>query len=726
MVKYWHMLNTEVQKLSGVGKANAAKLEKLGLKTVQDLLYFWPFRYEDYTKTTPVNELTAGREANIVVRIELLQSRRAKRRRMTITECLASDETGSIKIIWFNQPYISKTLKVGDEVSLSGKVDSDYAGRTMVSPVYEKVLYTTDHRTAKLVHTQGLVPIYHTTANLTQKQIRFLIKQALEYLKYLIDWLPDETQESAKLINLTEAIRLAHFPQNQESLTLAKKRLAFDELFLLQLQSQLAKRELLNYRTHPIPLNMDVIKKFVDNLPFKLTDAQRKSAWIILQDMEKKQPMSRILIGDVGSGKTIVAVMAMLNAVLGDPRPGQAVLMVPTEILAHQHYASLSRLFAGLNLKVGIITNSMKQISINFNDIASLTVPSTKAEVVVGSVKKTKKITAADIAQQAEILIGTHALIQQGVEFRNLKLAVIDEQHRFGVEQRKKLLQKISPDDSAKKIMPHLLSMTATPIPRSLALAIFGDLDVSVIDEMPKGRKKILTKLVEEKNRTKANQFIRDQINAGRQAFVICPLIDISDTLGIKSVKAEYERLQQEIFPDLKIGLLHGKLKSQEKETVMQEFLANKLNILVSTSVIEVGIDVPNASMMIIEGADRFGLAQLHQFRGRVGRGQHQSFCLLFTENKSAKTSQRLKAMVEISDGFQLAKLDLKFRGPGEVFGTEQKGFPQFKIATLFDYALMEQAKTGAEKIIKLDPGLVTLPALKNELARLGNQIHLE
>lgn len=720
------MLNIKAQKLSRVGNANARKLEKLGIKTVKDLLFFWPFRYEDYSRTVAIKDLEPGLEANVIARVELLQTRRAKRRRMTITECLASDDTGSIKIIWFNQPYISKNLKVGEEVSISGRVDSDYTGTSMISPAYEKVFYGPGGQKLKLVHTQGLVPVYHSTSNLTQKQIRSLIKQSLGYLKYLEDWLPDETRKSAGLIGLADAVEQAHFPESQNSLESAKKRLTFNELLLLQMQSQLIKRELSDYKAGQININEEAVRAFVKKLPFNLTDSQRKAAWAILKDMDKKHPMSRLLIGDVGSGKTVVATIAMVNTVLNSLPRGQAALMVPTEILANQHYTSLCKMLFGSDLKIGIVTNSIKKLSTG-QDSDSQKNPSNKDIKTKGKRKQgEKKITPADISQKADIVIGTHALIQQGVEFRNLNLAIIDEQHRFGVEQRKMLLHKISQGGQKDGIMPHLLSMTATPIPRSLALAIFGDLDVSVINEMPQSRKKIITRLVEESNRAKAYQFIRDQIRQGRQAFVICPLIDISDKMGVRSAKEEYEKIKKEIFPDLKIGLLHGKLSGQDKEGVMKQFMANELQIIVATSVIEVGIDVPNATIMMIEGADHFGLAQLHQFRGRVGRGQHQSYCLLFSDNRSPKTLSRLKAMAEISDGFQLARLDLEFRGPGEVFGKEQKGFPQFKVATLFDYALMEQAKKEAENILKNDNDLTSNPALKKELESLVTQTHLE
>jgi len=404
--------------------------------------------------------------------------------------------------------------------------------------------------------------------------------------------------------------------------------------------------------------------------------------------------MSRLLEGEVGSGKTLVAVIAILNAVLNKK---QAVLMVPTEILAKQHFETISKLLAGLDIKIGLVTRTNKLIS------------------------NGKKLKATDIVAEADIIIGTHALIQEDIKFKNLALAVVDEQHRFGVEQRKTLVAK-----SGGELTPHFLSMTATPIPRSLALALYGDLGLSVLDELPKNRKKIITAVVPEKKRAAAYEFIRKQIREGRQVFVICPLIDLSDKLGVKSVEEEYQKLKKIIFPDLNIGKLHGRLKPKAKEEVMKEFLEKKIQILVSTSVVEVGVDVPNASVMMIEGADRFGLAQLHQFRGRVGRSIHQSYCFLFTDSDTEKTLKRLAAVVKCNNGFELAKMDLKFRGPGEVYGIEQKGFPELKMASLFDYALMKQAREQAVKIMAIDQELSRWPALREQVGEWEKMAHLE
>jgi len=691
-------LETDIININRVGAATAKKLKKLGVATVRDLLFYFPFRYDDFTHLTSIDKLQPGMSANVVGQIELIQNKRSWKKRMNITEALISDGTETLKVIWFNQPFIARNLRVGDKVSLAGKVDDDYGGLVMMSPVYEKIYLTPTlslaRRGGEAIHTQGLVPNYHLTANLTHKQVRFLIKQIINLAGRVMDWLPFEVKKSARLINLAEAVRKIHFPKNDLDIKKARERLAFDELFLIQLESQLVRKNLSLSRARAIEFNEAATKKFVDSLPFKLTDAQRKAAWEILQDIKKDRPMSRLLEGEVGSGKTLVAVIAILNAVLNKK---QAVLMVPTEILAKQHFETISKLLAGLDIKIGLVTRTNKLIS------------------------NGKKLKATDIVAEADIIIGTHALIQEDIKFKNLALAVVDEQHRFGVEQRKTLVAK-----SGGELTPHFLSMTATPIPRSLALALYGDLGLSVLDELPKNRKKIITAVVPEKKRAAAYEFIRKQIREGRQVFVICPLIDLSDKLGVKSVEEEYQKLKKIIFPDLNIGKLHGRLKPKAKEEVMKEFLEKKIQILVSTSVVEVGVDVPNASVMMIEGADRFGLAQLHQFRGRVGRSIHQSYCFLFTDSDTEKTLKRLAAVVKCNNGFELAKMDLKFRGPGEVYGIEQKGFPELKMASLFDYALMKQAREQAVKIMAIDQELSRWPALREQVGEWEKMAHLE
>ncbi len=702
----------------------AKALKKIGILTVADLLYYFPFRYEDFSRQTPIDKLEAGRSANVVGQIELIKNKRSWKKKMFVTEALINDGTESLRVIWFNQPYLTQNLKVGDKVSLSGKVDEEFGSPVMFSPIYEKASQTSRYgkvMAAKLIHTQGLVPIYHLTSQVTQKQLRFLIKQATTVVEDLNDWLPYEIKRDLKLLNLAQAINKIHFSKTRIDLQKAKERLAFDELLLLQLQAELIRRQMKASHAQPIKFFEQETKKLVASLPFKLTDAQRQAAWEIIGDLGKDHPMARLLEGDVGSGKTIVAVLAMFNAVLNDK---QTALMVPTEILARQHFNSISRLLSDFNIRVGLVTRSQLQIS-NFSSYARSGHGYARSLAERDEARQFSNpkqiLNSNDIVEHSDIIIGTHALIQENVKFKNLALAIIDEQHRFGVEQRAVLIKQSGDDTS-----PHFLSMTATPIPRSLALALYGDLDLSIISQMPKGRKKIITNIVPEEKRQAAYEFIRAQIKAGRQVFVICPLIDFSDKLGVKSVEEEHKKLDKEVFPDLKIGKLHGRMRAEKKEKIMRKFLENEIKILVSTSVVEVGVDVPNATIMMIEGAERFGLAQIHQFRGRVGRSEHQSYCFLFTNAESENALKRLEALTKLDNGFELAKVDLKMRGPGEVYGLEQKGFPELKIATLFDYKLMKLAREQAVKLVNVDASLDRWPALKQKLGEWERKVHLE
>jgi ATP-dependent DNA helicase RecG len=697
-------LGTSIKEMSRVGALTAKKLKTLDIETVEDLLLYFPFRYDDYSQPVKISQLTPGTNACLTGQVELLQNKRSFRKHISVTEALVSDETGSVKVVWFNQPFIIKNLKEGDRISLAGKVEEDFAGPFLASPTYEKL----SSEDGMAVHTQGLVPNYHLTANLTQKQLRYLMKQIIGLASKLDDWLPEAIRKGNKLLTLAEAVRLIHFPGNPNDIFAAKKRLAFDELFLIQLAAQQNQLGLSKTKAPAIVFDEELTKKFVANLPFALTDAQRKAAWAILKNLEHDKPMTRLLEGDVGSGKTVVAALVALNAASNG---WQSVILVPTEILAKQHFASISKLLASFDIRVGLVTRSEKKTNREPEEVAA-----------DAGKKKTKKPDASSVIHNSDIIVGTHALIQEDVKFDKLGLVVVDEQHRFGVAQRQNLLEKSGVDG----LSPHLLSMTATPIPRSLALALYGDLDISILDELPAGRKPIKTRIVPEEKRQLAYRFIREQIEAGRQVFVICPLIDPSDKLGVKSVNDEYQKLNKQIFPDLEVGLLHGKLKTLEKETVMAAFAENKTKILVSTSVVEVGVDVPNATIMMIEGAERFGLAQLHQFRGRVGRSDHQSYCLLFTESNSPETLKRLEALENHNDGFALAKIDLELRGPGEVYGQLQKGFPELKMASLFDYEMMEQVKMEAVRILQESPDLHNYPAVKQKLESAAIAVHLE
>ncbi|NUM25546.1 MAG: ATP-dependent DNA helicase RecG [Candidatus Buchananbacteria bacterium] len=686
-------LTTPVSQITRVGKTTADRLKRLEIETVNDLIFYYPWRWEDLSKISKISELKTGELSTIKVKIQLLSSRRSLAKRKILTEGLVADESGSLKIVWFNQPFLAKTLQIGDEVYFSGKVDFGRYGFQMTNPVYEKVT------NGSTTHTARIVPIYPLTHSLTAKQIRFLIKSALVAVDQVVDFLPPEIITSYRLMSLSEALRQIHFPDNQQLLDQAIRRLKFNELFLFELRVMINRSEIRQETAEVVLFKEQETKDFISQLPFSLTNDQRKAAWQIISDLQQSRPMNRLLEGDVGSGKTLVALLAMLNVARNEK---QSVLMSPTEILASQHYQTISKLFSNSNIKTGLLTRSQKLIN---NE----------------KVSQSKMLSGIN-SGEVKIIVGTHALIQESVKFNSLALAVIDEQHRFGVTQRKHLRE----NSGNSATTPHLLSMTATPIPRSLALALYGDLDLSIIREMPKERKKIITKLVEGSKRNEAYEFIRQQIDQGRQAFIICPLIDPSDTLGVRSVTEEYERLSGTVFSDLTISMLHGKLKSMDKERIMADFLANKSKILVATSVVEVGVDVPNASVMLIEGADRFGLAQLHQFRGRVGRSSYQSYCFLVSEQNSQKTAARLRAMVSAKDGFELAELDLELRGPGEVYGTTQSGFPEFKLATLTDYRLIQEAKIAAEGIVKKDNRLDGYPDLKYKLKDFLALVHPE
>ncbi len=691
-------LSTPLSSLARVGTVTTRNLKKLGLETVGDLLLYFPFRYDDFSQSLAIDSLQAGQTVNITGVIELIQNKRSPRRRMYITEALINDGTETIRAIWFNQPFLTRTLKPGDEVSLSGRVGEDYGGLLLTSPVYEKL-------GAKAVHTQGIVPVYHLIATVSQKQLRGAIAQIIGLADTVRDWLPEDIRRAQDVESLGSAIRQIHFPDSETTLRDAKQRLGFNELLLVQLRAQRQRREFLQLSAPVIRFHEKETKSLVAGLPFKLTNDQKNSAWEIIQDLGRAKPMVRLLQGDVGSGKTAVAALALLNAALDNQ---QAALMVPTEILAFQHFNTFGKtLFKDQPIVFCLLTSSYQLIKR----------PQQAAE-------KISKAALLDmIAQGAvSVILGTHALLQEKVVFHNLSLAVIDEQHRFGVEQRSLLAAKAGGD----KIMPHLLSMTATPIPRSLALALYGDLDISLVKQMPLGRKKIITKVAGDKEREEIYRFIESELEAGRQAFVICPLIDPSDTLGAKSVKAEFERLDTTVFKKHNIGLIHGRLKAAEREKIMAEFAAGTIQLLVATSVIEIGIDIPSASVMLIENADRFGLAQLHQYRGRVGRSDQQSYCFLMSEIQDQTSLTRLNAMSAFDSGFDLARADLQFRGPGEVYGLAQKGFPELKMANFYDVELIKKAREAAIALLDQDANLQKYPELKKELGDWEERAHLE
>lgn len=689
---------TPLSRISFIEKNYLKYLEKLDVETVRDFLYFFPVRYDDFSKTAKISDLKANEIATIQGKIKSIENIRTWKRRFAVTEAYAEDESGTVRIVWFNQPFIVKNIKEGASYRFSGKLNSDSHGTYLSNPSYE-----TAGRAP--TNTGRLVPVYAETRGVTSRWMRWKISQLLKnYLRDIPEIVPNAILKRQKLVGAQEAIRELHFPSSFEKVKEARKKIAFEEMFLIQLNSIRIRQSWEQSKSVTIKFDEKLIKKFVDTLPFKLTDAQRKSSFQILKDLEKKYPMNRLLEGDVGSGKTVVAAIAALETMMAGY---QTAILAPTEVLARQHFETFGKALKGFSQKIGLLTNSESRTFWKKN---------TKKNFL-------GKIKRGDI----RILIGTHALIQKSVEFKNLALVIIDEQHRFGVNQRA-YLQKQAGNikDGLKNTTPHLLSMTATPIPRTLALAFFGNLDISLLDEMPKGRKKIITEIVTPDGREKIYDFINKEIKAGRQAFFIFPLIEESEKIAGKAATEEYKNLSENIFPDLKIGLLHGRMKLKEKEGVMAEFKAKKLDILVSTSVIEVGVDVPNTTIMVIEGSERFGLAQLHQFRGRVGRSEHQSYCFLFTDSSSENTSQRLKVLTDSEDGFKLAEYDLEIRGPGQFLGTQQSGRADSAMQYLGDIKLIQQARIEAQSLFEFDPKLEKFPILKQTLDKMDQEIHLE
>ncbi len=697
-------LSTPIEKVPGIGDFYQKKLKKLGVKNIHDLLFYFPHRYEDFSNLVKISDIRINQKCTIKGEVKSIESSKTWKKKMIITQALIQDNSGAMKAVWFNQPYLKKIIKREDNLVLSGKVSLRDNEIYITNPVYEKYSSKEDN----LIHTGRLVPIYPETAGITSRKIRSITRSALIKFKDRIpESLPEKILKENDFLKISEALWQIHFPDTEKKAKEAKKRFSFEELFLIELFVLKERIKISREKSIALPLKVDLVKRFVDSLPFKLTDAQKKSAWQILKDTEKKRPMNRLLEGDVGSGKTVVAAIAALNAA---KNKYQTAFMAPTEILAKQHFKEISNSLQSFNLNIGLLTGKQDQMR------------SKKLRNQVIEVSR-KKLLEKTLESEIDILIGTHALIQDKVKFSNLALVILDEQHRFGVEQRAKLSKK-------KGAIPHFLSMTATPIPRTLALTVYGDLDLSLIDELPKGRKKIKTKIVKPKEREKIYDFIRNEIEKGRQIFVICPKIEKKETNNnwsdVKSVEEEYKRLSEKIFPKKEIAMIHGKMPSKEKEKIMEKFKRKKTDILVSTSVVEVGIDIPNATVMLIEGAERFGLAQLHQFRGRVGREKHQSYCFLFTGSPSQKTYTRLKALVASEDGFSLAEKDLEMRGPGDFSGARQWGIPDLMMDSLKNIKLVEKTREKAKEILEEDPDLKEHPRLKAKLSRFGENIHLE
>ncbi len=686
----------------------------MGLLTVRDLLFYFPFRYDDFSKTVELSQDHLGESVTVEGEITKTKLNRIFKRRMTVVEITLQDKNGTpLKAVWFNQPFILESLKERAIVRLSGKLEIRGKYFSMNSPAWEKA-------SRDATNTGRLVPIYSETSGISSKWIRWQIKPLLISAREIPDVLPVEIRKKFNLYDIHTALSQIHFPDSKEKLIRAQKRFAFQEMFLVQLKALEIKNQWDKNNSIRISFEEELIKNFVSRLPFKLTDAQRKASFEILKDLEKSKPMNRLLEGDVGSGKTIVAAISSLQAISSG---FQVAIMAPTEVLARQHFESFCKLFENYDFNIALLTNSYKLINCHPRPDRGSSLDSRFHK----NDKKRSGLLQKISTGQTNLVIGTHALIQKDVKFKNLALVIIDEQHRFGVAQRAMLQgETMHISDGKNNTIPHLLTMTATPIPRTLAIAFFGSLDLSILDEMPRNRKPIVTKIVTPAGRKEIYNFIRHEIASGRQIFVIFPLVEESKVLSeVKAATEEYKKLS-EIFSEFKIGLMHGRLKAKEKEKIMKEFKNKKTQILVSTSVVEVGIDIPNATVMIIENAERFGLSQLHQFRGRVGRGEHQSYCFLFTENSSTKSVSRLKAMEKTNDGFEISKIDLELRGPGQFFGTLQSGLPDITMENLTNIRLVKCAREEAQSIMHLDPRLKKHPLLADELERFSKHIHLE
>lgn len=690
-------------------------LAKLGLEKIDDLLHYFPTRYGNSASIQNIESLTEKTDATIFGTIKKIRTGKTFRGRMPIAEATITDGTNNIRAIWFHQPYIAKLFLEGTNVRLDGKIGKkNKRGQfTITNPKIERI----DHlpvvaKDALFVDEVGnkLFPVYPETRGLTSNWLYHAMQRIFSsgVLEEIIDPIPAEILEKYHLPGLKTALIWIHTPQKESDALAARKRFAFEEIFLIQLYKQRERHFISHLNSYRVEASPAEIEKFIGKFPFKLTGSQEKAIAQILSDIKKDTPMSRLLEGDVGSGKTAVSAVAVFAAVQSKM---QTAYMAPTEILAKQHFEGFIKFFEGMNIKIGLLTGSgCRKFPSKVSPREST--PISKAQLL-------KWVKSGEIS----ILIGTHALIQKSVEFKNVALVIIDEQHRFGTKQRQKLARK-------DNFIPHLLSMTATPIPRTLSLTIYGDLDLSLLEQMPAGRRPIITEIVTPSERENVYEKIRAEIHSGRQAYVICPRIDEPDpekefAIQAKSVRAEAERLRTEIFPDFKIEIMHSKMTPAEKNKIMSEFEKHEIDILVSTSVIEVGINVPNATNIIIEGAERFGLAQLHQLRGRVLRSNHQAYCYVFTDSRSEQTINRLGALIRARNGFELAEYDLKLRGAGELLGGRQWGISDLGMEAIKNLRMVEAARNEATLLIEQNPDLDNLPILREKIV-LSEKIHFE
>ena len=666
-------LTTSLDKIKGVGPKTYEQFCLAGIKTVGDLLTFLPRKHEDFTEVVKISDIHPGK-MTIRAKCEKI-STRPVRRGLRLTTAVLADETGKLQAVWFNQPYRANQLSGGDEFYFSGEFEFNYNRYQLTNPSAEKV-------SDMPVQTDRLLPIYPAIKGLKSQLVRKILSELKPMMTMLPETLPLDIVKSEGLASYSQAFLGMHFPKDVSDIARARERLSFEELFELLLGALLNKKDNNSLTGWNIPFDQPTVSNFVKKLPFALTNAQRLAAWEILQDFETGKPMNRLLQGDVGSGKTVVAGLVACQVAQAGL---QTAILAPTEILASQHAETLSKLLSPFGINVALYTGSVKGKS---------------RQELLKNLKNGK----------IDVIVGTHALIQPGVEYKKLGFVVIDEQHRFGVEQRQALLNK-------SKYLPHLLAMTATPIPRSLALTLYGELDVSILNEMPKGRRPITTKIWSPININKLYEQVDKELAKGRQAYIICPLIDDNPDNDKKSVDREYKKFQSTIFNHRRIGLLHGRLTSQEKDSVMRKFANGEIDILVSTTVVEVGVDVPNATVMVIENADQFGLSQLHQLRGRVGRGKFDSYCFLVMTGTD-KPSQRLREIESSQDGFYLAEVDMKLRGPGEIYGKAQHGALNLQIATLADTKMIVRARKAAEKFVNSDENMLKYSQLASAVER--------
>lgn len=700
-------LAAPVTVLQGVGPRLGATLGRLGINTLADMLYYFPRRYDDYSKLTPINRLRYGEEVTVIGTVKSISSRPLRSGRMQLVEVIVTDGTAALRVYWFNQLWIAKRLRNGMPISLSGKIEQ-YLGRMVLNnPEWEPL-------DQQQLNTNRIVPVYSLTSNITQRWLRKMMNQVVGYWAPRVrDPLPPALRKEANLLDLPSALYQAHFPASMDDLKAARKRLAFDEIFLLQLGVLSQKNAWQGRSARSYDVDDNWISQQLSRLPYPLTNAQMRALTDIRDDFASGHPMNRLLQGDVGSGKTVIAALAASIILQAG---AQVAIMAPTSILAEQHYKNLLELLsAEITFTPAVEPDSISQenlpemgeVQLDAQPALESVIPPAPAilqpeqiRLLIGATAEAEKRTIREgLADGAiRLVIGTHALLEDPVVFQDLQLAIVDEQHRFGVQQRALL--------RAKGDTLHLLVMTATPIPRSLALTVYGDLDLTVMDEMPPGRQPVGTHVISPRERERAYYLIRSQVQKGRQAFVIYPLVEESQNSETKAAVDEYARLKSEVFPELKLGLLHGRMRPEEKEEVMRSFRNRETDVLVSTSVIEVGVDVPNATVMLIEGANRFGLAQLHQFRGRVGRGSEISYCLLIPDTADAVENQRLQVMAETNDGFILAERDLEQRGPGEFLGTRQSGYGGLRLASLTDIHLIDSARRHAQALFSVDPDL--------------------